>query len=57
MKNYQFNIAVCDDEQADKEEIAKMTEEICNEEQISSVITCFGSAKKASGRDKERTAV
>ena len=45
MKN-QFYIAVCDDEQADLNEIAEMTREICREEQVSAAISCFGSAKE-----------
>lgn len=46
MENYQFYIAVCDDEQADKNEIAKMVEEICSEEQIYPQILCFESANE-----------
>lgn len=41
MNNQVFNIAVCDDIQMNTEEIAKMTEEICGEEQICPEIFCF----------------
>lgn len=40
-----FYIAVCDDVQIDTEEIAKMTEEICKEEQICLEIACFERAE------------
>lgn len=45
MRNQPFYIAVCDDVQTDQEEIARMTEEICKEEQICPEISCFDSAE------------
>lgn len=53
MKSQLFNIAVCDDERADKEEIAGMTEEVCSEEQIGSDISCFESAETLLDKIKE----
>lgn len=46
MINNPFYIAVCDDDRTDKEEIAKMTEEVCMEEHIHPKIVCFESAKE-----------
>lgn len=46
MKNCEYYIAVCDDEQADKEEIAEMTKEVCREEHILGKIACFESARE-----------
>lgn len=45
MKNQLYHIAICDDEKMEREKIAEMTEEICNEEQICPKITCFESAE------------
>lgn len=53
MNNQVFNIAVCDDIQMNTEEIAKMTEEVCLEEQISPEISCFQSAEKLLDEIKE----
>ncbi|MDO5390014.1 MAG: LytTR family DNA-binding domain-containing protein [Eubacteriales bacterium] len=41
MKGNMFCIAVCDDEPSDREEIVKMTKEICHLEHIESEISCF----------------
>lgn len=46
MNQQVFNIAVCDDVWMSTEEIAKMTEEVCLEEQIRPEISCFQSAEK-----------
>lgn len=45
MKNQIFNIAVCDDVQTDREEIAEMTEEICTEKHICHEIISFEDAE------------
>ncbi len=42
MNNQVFHIAVCDDVWMNTEEIAKMTEEICREEQICPQISYDG---------------
>lgn len=46
MNNQVFSIAVCDDVKMNTEEIAKLTEEICREEQICPQISSFESAEK-----------
>ena len=46
MKNQPFYIAVCDDEQADRKYITKMTDTICKKEEIPSEIFCFASAEE-----------
>ncbi|MCH1983272.1 LytTR family DNA-binding domain-containing protein [Ruminococcus sp. OA3] len=46
MKNQIFYIAVCDDEQADRDETAQMTGAVCDEKEIPSEILCFESAKE-----------
>lgn len=53
MNNQVFNIAVCDDVQMNTEEIAKMTEDICKEEQICPQISCFQSAENLLDEIKE----
>lgn len=45
MDNQVFHMAVCDDEKADREEIAGMAEEICKDEQICPEISCFENAE------------
>lgn len=46
MNHQTFYIAVCDDEQADREQIVRMTEEICRLEHIPSEIFCFASTEE-----------
>ncbi|MGN0166812.1 MAG: LytR/AlgR family response regulator transcription factor [Acetatifactor sp.] len=46
MKNQPFYIAVCDDEQADRKHIIKMTEEICEKEKMQPEISCFENAEE-----------
>lgn len=46
MKKSNFCIAVCDDVQAELEEIQKRTEEICSEEHIYYEISGFQSAER-----------
>ena len=41
MKEQPFYIAVCDDDERDRKEIAKMTAQICETEQINAEIICF----------------
>lgn len=45
MMKYPFYIAVCDDETTDREQIRKMTEEVCRAEKIRAEIVCYGTAK------------
>lgn len=46
MKGNMFCIAVCDDEPSDREEIVKMTKEICHLEHIESQISGFSETKE-----------
>ncbi|MFR8169620.1 MAG: LytR/AlgR family response regulator transcription factor [Marvinbryantia sp.] len=46
MRKYPFHIAVCDDEEADREQIRKMAEEVCRAEKIRAEIVCYGTAKE-----------
>ena len=41
MKVQPFCIAVCDDDEKDRKEIAEMTEQICEMEKIDAEIICF----------------
>lgn len=43
---YPFYIAVCDDEDADREQIREMAEEVCRAEKIQAEIVCYGTAKE-----------
>lgn len=43
---YPFYIAVCDDEEADREQIREMAEEACRAEKIQAEIVCYGTAKE-----------
>ena len=53
MINQTFYIVVCDDEQADREQIITMTEQICSKEQINAEITGVTSAQELLKQMKE----
>ncbi|MGN0142363.1 MAG: LytR/AlgR family response regulator transcription factor [Roseburia sp.] len=46
MRNQPFYIAVCDDEQADREQIVRLTREICEMEKIHAEISCHANAEE-----------
>lgn len=45
MESRPFQIAVCDDDETDREQIERMTQEACLLEQINAKIVCFASAE------------
>lgn len=46
MNHQTFGIAVCDDEQTDREQIVRMTKEICMQENICSEVSCFANTEE-----------
>lgn len=46
MRNQRFSIAICDDEQMDRDEIVRMTKEICEREQLQAELSCFANAEE-----------